>query len=143
MTTNMIRLSKSQSGPFLIHDLLPGLRITFDIYVFIAKKVPLVDQELLTHPEPLEFLVVFVSVVFCVVVSRSLFDLFSLFIWSLYYCLPFFYLRLFITPLVSSKFSFNEPLWHKNFKIYQPTNEQMEQNITMLNPKWRNGKVKR
>jgi hypothetical protein len=73
------------------------------------------------------------SVVFCVMFCRSLFDLFSLFFWSLYYRLSIFDLRLLITPLVS----FNERLWHKSFKIYQPTNKQMEQNITMLNPKWR------
>ena len=60
MTTHIFRLSRSQSDPFLIHDLSPGLRIKFYIYVFIAKQVPLVDQELLTPAEPLEVLVGFV-----------------------------------------------------------------------------------
>jgi hypothetical protein len=41
------------------------------------------------------------SFVFCVVFCRSLFVILSLFFWSLC-CLSFFYLRLPITPLISS-----------------------------------------
>ena len=69
-----------------------------------------VEQELLTLQEYLSSHPIFrevrvsLSLVFCLVLCRSLFVLLSFFIWKLYY-LFFFNLRLLITPLVSSTFS--------------------------------------
>ena len=74
-------------------------------------QVSLVEQELLTIPEhPSSSLIssevrVARSLVFCVVLCRSLFVILSFFCWPLD-CLSFFDLRLPITALVSSKFSF-------------------------------------
>ena len=47
------------------------------------------------------------SLVFCVMFCRSLCVLLSFFFWSLY-CLSFFDLRVLISPLISSNFSYEE-----------------------------------
>ena len=87
----------------LIHDLSPGLYL-------VSRRVPLVEQGLLTLPEhmssPPFFSGVHVarSLVFCVVFYRSLFVLLCIFFWPLC-CLFFLDLRIMITPMVSSNSS--------------------------------------
>ena len=71
--------------------------------------VPLVEQELFTLPEHMNLHPVFSevcitrSLVFSVVFCRLLFILLSFSFWP--YCLSFFDLRILITPVVSSNFS--------------------------------------
>ena len=73
----------------------------------VTRRVPLVEQELLTLPEHLisspDFNGVYVaqSLAWCVVFCRSLFVLYSFFFWPLC-CLSSFDLWILITPLVSS-----------------------------------------
>ena len=81
-------------------------RINYAMYFSVTRRVPLVEQELLTIPEHLSspfFSGVHVtrSIVFCVMFCRSLFVLLSFFFFSL--CCLFFDLRIMIIPLVSSK----------------------------------------
>ena len=76
----------------------------------LTRRVPLVEQELLTLPghasSPPVFSGVRVarSLVFCVMFCRLLFVILSFFIWPLC-CLFFFDLRILITPLASWNFS--------------------------------------
>ena len=76
----------------------------------VAWRVPLMEQELLTLLDHMSSPLVFSrarvaqSLVFCVALCRSLSVRFSFFFWPLY-CLSFFNLRILITPLVSSNFS--------------------------------------
>ena len=77
------------------------------MYFSVTRRVPLVEQELLTIPEYLSspfFSGVHVtrSIVFCVMFCRSSFVLLSFFFFSL--CRLFFDLRIMIIPLVSSIF---------------------------------------
>ena len=77
------------------------------MYFSVTRRVPLVEQELLTIREHLRspfFSGVHVtrSIVFCVMFCRSLFVLLSFFFFSL--CRLFFDLRIMIIPLVSSIF---------------------------------------
>jgi hypothetical protein len=75
----------------------------------VTRRVSHVEQELLTLPEPLSSHPVFGGVrvarflVFCVMFCRSLF---VFFVWPLS-CLSVFDLRILITPLVSSIFSYH------------------------------------
>ena len=76
------------------------------MYFSVTRRVPLMEQELLTIREHLSspfFSGVHVtrSIVFCVMFCRSLFVLLSFFFFSL--CRLFFDLRIMIIPLVSSK----------------------------------------
>ena len=77
------------------------------------RRVPLVIQELLILPKhlnssPCFFVgVIFLQFCFRVLFCRSLFVLFSLFVWPLYMCyLSFSDLQILITPVVSSTSSF-------------------------------------
>ena len=82
--------------------------------------MPRMGQELLTILEQLSLSLIYNgvrvarSLVFCVVYCRSLFVLLSIFFWPLH-SLPFFDLRLLITPLVSNiswlPFVMNLPFW--------------------------------
>ena len=99
-------------------------------FVTNSTTVPHVEQDLLTLPEHMNSLPVFIgvrvarSLVCCVMFCRSLFVPLSCFFWSL--CSLCFYLRILVTPpLVSSNFSYlicicaivilvyeNNDIWH-------------------------------
>ena len=87
--------------------------------------MPHVEQELPTLPEHLRLspdlsgVRVARSSVFCVMFCRSLFVILSFFLWSLCY-LPFFDLRLLITPLVFQIFFF--PVYSNIFFVSLMTN---------------------
>ena len=76
----------------------------------VTRRVPHVEQELLTLPEHMSSYPVFSgvrvsrSLVLCVVFCKSLFVFLYFIFWPLY-CLLFFDLRFLITPFVSSNFS--------------------------------------
>ena len=73
-----------------------------------ARRVLLVEQELLTLPEHLRshrFVMVFVLLYFLCYVRGPSFVILSLFVWPSY-CLSFFALSLYIIPLVSSDFPY-------------------------------------
>jgi hypothetical protein len=80
------------------------VRLNFGI---VTRRVPLVEQELLTslqHPSSSPVCSgyrVTLTLDLCVMFLKSLFVLLSFFVWSLC-CLSFYDLRIFITPLISS-----------------------------------------
>ena len=82
----------------------------------IARWVPLVEQELVTFPEHvgsfpvISGIRVVRSLFFCVVICRSLFFLLCFFLWAL--CFRSLDLRILITPLLSSNYSYNYSLWY-------------------------------
>ena len=86
----MFNLSLTLPGPFLIHDLPP---IT-EILTRLTRRVPLVEQELITFPEHLSS----PPLLSGIRVTRS-YSPFVFFFWPL--CCLFFDIRILITPLVS------------------------------------------
>ena len=95
----------------LKHPVLNVIHIQEQIYRVLATTVPLVERELPTLPEHLPLPPVFSgvrvarSLVFCMVFCVSLFIILLFLLWPLR-CLSFSDLRLMITPLVSSHFSY-------------------------------------
>ena len=101
--------------PFFLHSWL-----VIGFLTRVTRRVPPVEQELVSFPENLSSSLVFSwlhvaqSLVFCVVFCRLLLVFLSFFFWPLYclsfffwplYCLSFFDLGPLITPLLSSNFS--------------------------------------
>ena len=85
----------------------------------VARRVPLVVQELLTFPEHMGSSPVFRgirvarSLGFCVVICRSLFVLLSFYFCAL--CFRSWDLRILITPLCSSNYSYNYSWWYSMY----------------------------
>ena len=85
----------------------------------VARRVPLVVHELPTFPENMGSSPVFSgirvarSLVFCVVIWWSLFVLLSFYFWAL--CSRFLNLRILITTLFSSNYTYNYSWWYSMF----------------------------
>jgi hypothetical protein len=85
----------------------------------VARRVPLVVHELLTFPENIGSSPVFSgirvarSLVFCVVIWWSLFVLLSFYFWAL--CFRSLDLRILITPLFSSNYTYNYSWWYSMY----------------------------
>jgi len=88
----------------------PHSRLITEFVTRLTRRVPLVEQKLLTHPEHLSSPPVFsrgscYSIIsFMCMFCRSLFVLLSFFFWPLC-CLFFFDIRILIAPLISSNSS--------------------------------------
>ena len=109
------KLCPVSTGVVMLHTTRQWCCYTLWNFVWLTRRIPLVEQELLTLPEHLSSSPVFSgarvtrSLVLCVIFCRSLFLLLSYFFWSL--CgMSFFDLRILMTPLVSSN-SFCSSLW--------------------------------
>ena len=83
----------------------PHVRLVIGFVTRIAQWVPYVEQELLTLPVHLSSCCSIFSFL-CGVFFQPLFGFFCFFLWSLHHTCMSFDLRLLITPLVSSNFSF-------------------------------------
>jgi len=88
----------------------PHSRLITEFVTRLTRRVPLVEQKLLTHPEHLSSPPVFSGgscysiISFMCMFCRSLFVLLSFFFWPLC-CLFFFDIRILIAPLISSNSS--------------------------------------
>jgi hypothetical protein len=83
----------------------PHSRLVTGFVTRLTRRLPLVEQELLTLPERLSSPPVFSGISFMCMFCRSLFVLLYFFFWPLF-CLFFFDIRILITPLVLSSNSF-------------------------------------
>jgi len=105
----------------------------------LTRRVPLVEQELLTLPDHPSSSPVFNgvrvtrSLVLCVWFCRSLFVLLYFFCWPLY-CLFFFDIRILITPLVSSNSSYISANWNRIFNLLNFSPLQLELKDFHSNP---------
>jgi hypothetical protein len=111
-----IRLNFMLRDSLHIPDLIPNLWFITGFVTRLRRRVPLVEQELLTLPNHLSsppgscYSIFSFICMFC----RSLFVLLSFFFWPLC-CLFFFDLRILIAPLVSSNSSYSFFLYKSYF----------------------------